>query len=400
MRHKLGLLLIVFFILSSCQIGGPSQANIKLNDDSLMTLTNKQLSQDEYFSLAEQLPSPEQDYTYKLTLNKFGGQSYNKTMEGEYARKGKDFHSASFFSSKTGKSFYVASSDVYIDIDTGNTRSETVFDYGLYNNNLDYGAYLKTDNKEGWTEMSTVSNIPLNYPNPVSEIKVKTPEKDYYSMTRTYGLFVTYNNQGSPSIHWDQSLVRTDSIRPIIYTFDTGDYYEKRVQFSDIPVYSHSLTSNYLVIKEKRKGPGFGAVSPDMNLRYAYCVEMANHKNYYFNTSYYFSYQTGLLEKVEGSFNTLDPLIEPLAEISAKYVITYQNNTYESIKSKHIEYGNQFLNHPGIVTTRSEYNNQEQRYQSINTLLFIIEQTDFLQYYIFIIDIKVWYSSKEYSIRS
>ena len=349
MKYKLGLLLISPVLLTSCQMGGPSSVIIPLSDGSTYAFTSKQLSQDDYLNVVELLNKPsQQDYTYSLTLNEFAGESWLRTTKGEYAsydlKTSDNSKSVFFFTSTLGNCFYVASQYSDLDLEKQIVNLRVMFDYGTYNRSLDYGGYNKSGN--GWVEISSNPNIPISYPTPDQDIHMKTSRKDYLSMHRTMQFL-------EPSY----GFLRTNGIETLVFEYDSGDRYEERISFVDKPTYSHKITSKYLVIKEKRKGPG--VKMPNEVEMMAYASLMSKNKNLYYNSTYFYNYKTGLLEKVEGSFNTIDSVFVRNTEISMKYTLKYQNRDFAQIKNKFDEYTTKFFSYPGIITNRSENEYQE-----------------------------------------
>ena len=333
-------------MLTSCQFGGRYSADLPLDDDTKYHFTSKQLSQEEYFSIFNRLKKPEVDYKYKYTLKRLGENTYFRTTSGEYAsysiNDSDSRVSVSLFLANAGMSFIEESSyQKNVEYVDGRYHEETTISYGTYNKSFDYGAAvnLAYDNSGSVRTDYRNPNVPINYPAPYDEAKVRTPSKDYYSMYRFRSLCSAneiINLNGVDTSIVDISLQISDT-----------DYH-----FTDAPVFSHKLTNKHLVIEEKRRVPPIPLV--DHNRIYAICRETEAHSNYYFNTKYYYDCETGHLKKVQGSFNTLSTKIDPVARISGSYTLEHQDRTFAEVRSKHDDYFNNFRKFSGVIEYREE----------------------------------------------
>ena len=350
MKNRFSVLLLSSLLLTSCQIGGPYKATIPLEGGGEYTFLNKKLSQEEYRSVLDLLKKPTVDYKYKFTLERFGGEFYYKTTTGEYAdftyTDGQFDSSAYLFTSKVNRSFLTESSYRKKNVGEETTdRFDTTVSYGTFNNSLDYGCGTKYvyNSTEFYYETSSNPNIPTYYPTPDQETLVKTPALDFYAMHATSSL--SYNSGSGEIINTygiDTSSVVVDA------KVDGSDYH-----FEDIPLFSHKLTSKHLVIEEKRRMPT--KFNPaDKNVIFGVCMRIESDKSYYFNTTYYYNYKTGNLDKIKGSFNTLSTRVELGAEIIGSYTLEHQDRTFDIVKSEHDKYFNKFLSYKGIITYRDD----------------------------------------------
>lgn len=350
MKYKLGLLLISLILLTSCQMGGRVNADILLENGNSYHFTNIQLSQEEYFSVIEQLKKPKVDYKYKFTLDRLGDTVYrsNKTSKGEYANysfeeDGKE-QSAFLFTSNLGGSFYMESTYQTNQFE-GEARTyheETTVNYGTYNNSLDYGMAVDYKYSDDYGVYDTFynPNVPVNYPAQTDTVKVKTPSEHYTSMYR----FRTFANM--------EEIVSTSGVDTTILSVsvDMGD---SDYQFIDTPVFSHKLSSKHLVIEEKRRVPSNTPIQIKTAL-YAICREVEEHKDYYFNTEYYYNYENGHLDKVQCSFNTISTRYEAGARIAGSYTLEHQERLFADVMNKHYDYFFKFRNFNGVIVEREE----------------------------------------------
>lgn len=344
MKRSLAFLFLGSTLLTSCQIGGRYSADILLEDGSKYHFTNKQLSQEEYSSVFSRLKKPTIDYKYKFTLKRLGENTYFRATNGEYASysidDGDGRINAYLFTANAGMSFLEESQYRY-DIDHADRRyhEETTVSYGTYNKSFDYGMAVDYvyDNSGSVRTTYYNPNIPITYPRPDETSKVRTPSKDYFSMYRFRSLCSEIINLNGV----DTSIV------DVSLQFSDIDYH-----FTDAPVFSHKLNSKYLVIQEKRRMPHILPV--DQNVIYAICREIEAHSNYYFNTKYYYDYETGCLKKVQGSFNTLSTRLESGARISGSYTLEHQDRTIKEVRYEHDNYFNKFRNFKGVIEYREE----------------------------------------------
>ena len=339
MKNKLSILFLGSLVLTSCQIGGRAAADILLEDGSEYHFTTKQLSQEEYFLILSHLKKPIVDCKYKSTIKKCGEDTYNKTVKGEHADysfvDGQTTNSLILFTTNIGKSFYEESRH-QIDVlgeDVLLEHSETTVSYGTYNKSFDFGGTYKCryDETYGIYEHSYNPNVPTMYPAPYETTKVRMPYMDYMAMHRTISYFgYIFRLNGI-----DTTITDT--------TIEGFDYH-----FYDAPVFSHKLSSKYLIVKEKRK-LAEDYVAFDQNTAYA-IGKMLEQSKYYSNTTYYYDYETGNLAKVEGSFNTISTMLYRGEEISGSYTLEYQNRTFDQVKSIHDNYFETVLKYPGVIT--------------------------------------------------
>ena len=346
MKRCLSFLFLGSLVLTSCQIGGRAAADILLEDGSEYHFTTKKLSQEEYSSVFSRLKKPTIDYKYKFILKRLGENTYFRTTSGEYAGYSIDDSdgrtSISLFTAKAGMSFLEESQyQRNIENADGRYHEETSVGYGTYNKSFDYGMAVNYyyDNLGSVRIEYSNPNVPVWYPNPDSTTKVRTLSKDFASM-------ICFRSLCSANEIINLNGVDTSIVDISLQTSDI-DYH-----FTDTPVFSHKLTNRQLVIEEKRRVPPITLI--DYRATYAICLETEAHSNYYFNTKYYYDYETGCLKKVQGSFNTLSTKLERAARISGSYTLEHQNRTFAEVRYEHDNYFNKFCKFSGVIEYRDE----------------------------------------------
>lgn len=281
MKHKHFSLMLVSIFLTSCGGGIPSEVRFPLKEGERISLTNEQLTQEEYYSLAERVIDSS-DYfglDFNLSFKSTGGEEFDVLTTGSY-NSNKMFGGT--FTVKVGKSVWVIS-DYSEAFEEESYYIQHKLKYLTYDGNLEYGLLMETITSPVITDYSYDPNLPTSYSE--TDPSFKTTPKEYKAIELTYDLFLNR------------------SLSYLIPIPLATEYLDDDTHLIDRPVYSHEITADYLVLHEKRKALYFDVVAPDGSARKAYYESLiGENSEYYLNSTYYYNYKNGKLAKFECSF--------------------------------------------------------------------------------------------------
>ncbi len=289
-----------------------ASASDAMDPELVESFKKESLTEDEYRSLCAKLEQGVHDFDYTAAFDKYVGISESLTIQGStsVAQSSDEDAIATIMLNRGrfGESLYVEGG-IYVDDAKQTKRLEShtlsyltyddALECGVYNQNLGEGATLYYN-----------PDLPMTYPpssSPLAET-MKTPQEAYYAITQFNALVQqNYFNYAGPQF---------DSLS---YKAKDGTVYE------DPRVHAHEVTEDYVIIRETSHGmnvlpPGNETISVAfMNnlLQEGRVVEKA----------FYYNIHDAHLEKMEMTFDTVDPYLHVNTDIAGSFALTYRVDT-------------------------------------------------------------------------
>lgn len=322
-----------------------NEAEIKLADGTTTRLTNEQMSEEEYSALSRKLPTVSYferfDYTFDVYKEK--GVEYNLSFSGIEAY---DAH-ADIYTAKNNK--YEFASAAYITtLPNTEIRSFQRTRYLLSDNVLQCGYEDNRNDFDGFDSREAKEHITYANPNKRQEYPTNNQgDPSAFGITVSRGIYEVLNSKYYLTLYgYIDRTLRFMS--------------EENTSYPDPITHSHRLTNTHLIIEQNSMGfpHDYNETISQTESAIQNHINKLKDNNCYCKYTFYYSLETGMLEKTIIDFDTV--LYQNSFGAMAGKLVLNNHFSFDYAREQIKNELERFLTFDGVVeVSRDTYNGDE-----------------------------------------